>query len=360
MLINYFDKRMQAVKIKKYKSEAILIDLGVPQGSVLGPLLFLIYINDLPFFLDSILTKLFADDTTLHFADFDFDSVVNKCKIGISVILEWCKFNYLYINWSKTNVMFNTNKRLDFPKYIEFGNIKVQVVVKFKLLGVTIDSKLNFLDHVSYLCNSINTKLYAIRRIFYLSFSVKLQFFKTFLLPYFDFGLSLIFYFSKVAVTKLARIYYSCLYKLFKFKFSNFSPIYINKFLSSYNLFSFEHRIIYKLSIFSFNLNNNSNSPVELKNLLKPPEVIHSYSLRSSTKAIIKTNVISSKYGEWSFGNFFSKFFNKILINRQLFFENNFLKFKFLLFKNIDILYSNFVNIFSKFNLSINFSYIFY
>ena len=136
-----------------------------------------------------------------------------------------------------------------------------------------------FLDHVSILCDSINSKLYAIHRIFYLSFAVKLQFFKTFLLPYFDFGLSLIFYFSKVAINKLACMYYSCLYKLFKFKLSTFSTININKFLSGYKLFSFEHRILYKLSIFSFNIKNKENSPVELKNFLKPPEVILSYLL---------------------------------------------------------------------------------
>lgn len=360
LLINYFERRMQSVKISRHNSEPTTINLGVPQGSVLGPLLFIIYINDLPFFLDSILTKLFADDTTLHFSDNDVDSVVSRCKTGIFAIMEWCKYNYLYINWSKTNVMFITNKRIDLPKHIVFGDIKIEVVCKFKLLGITLDSKLNFLDHVSNLSKSINSKLYAIRRIFYLSFNVKIQFFKTFLLPYFDFGLSLIFYFSKVAISKLARIYYSCLFKLFKFNFSNFSVIQINKFLFSYNLFSFEHRILYKLSIFSFNIKNKQNSPIELKNFLRPPETIHSYSLRNSTKSLVQSDVFLSKYGEWSFGSFFSKFFNKIPENRILFFENNLSNFKSLFFNNFDIILSNFVIIFYKFNLSINFSYICY
>ena len=71
--------------------------------------LFIIFINDLPCFLISILSKLFADDTTLLFCDSLITGVISKFKSGLKCLNEWCHFNHLYINWSKTFIMFITN-----------------------------------------------------------------------------------------------------------------------------------------------------------------------------------------------------------------------------------------------------------
>ena len=70
------------------------VSLSVPQGSILGLLLFDIYINDIAFYLKDILVKLFADDTTLLFSERDLSQLISKIKSGIQVILnEWCKFD---------------------------------------------------------------------------------------------------------------------------------------------------------------------------------------------------------------------------------------------------------------------------
>lgn len=70
------------------------LNLGVPQGSVLGPILFLIYINYLPYYMTNILIKFFADDT-LVFASEYLDELIAKRKHGIRTLLEWCSYNYL-------------------------------------------------------------------------------------------------------------------------------------------------------------------------------------------------------------------------------------------------------------------------
>ena len=112
--------------------------------------------------------------------------------------------------------MFITNKRVVLPTDNSFNREKIEVVSKFKLLGIFLDCRLNFLDFVSGLSLVINWKMFAIKRLFYLSKSLKLQFFKTFFLRFFDFGLSIIIYFSKLAIQKLEKTYNNCLYKLFK------------------------------------------------------------------------------------------------------------------------------------------------
>lgn len=126
----YFLDRHQAVKYNNIVSSNQDLELGVPQGSVLGPLLFSLYINDLPLAINELKSKLFADDTSLY-------------------KLHWCEYNMLDLNWSKTFFMFIKNKRTNYPSEIRIQNATVKVVDQFTLLGVTIDSKLNFITYIA-------------------------------------------------------------------------------------------------------------------------------------------------------------------------------------------------------------------
>lgn len=80
-LSNYFKDRTQVVKIKNFKSNKVQLDWGVPQGSVLGPLFFLIFINELAFILKRLRTKKFADDTTLYKSSDNFDKLVKSMTL---------------------------------------------------------------------------------------------------------------------------------------------------------------------------------------------------------------------------------------------------------------------------------------
>ena len=148
LIRSYLENRYQAVKVNGVISEYMPINVGVPQGSVLGPILYLIYVNDLPNISDQFSTCLFADDTTLIFEDSNKYDLFNKCDFGVNLFFSWCCSNRLSINISKTNCMLFSNilKPLDIAD-VFMNNIKIEYVSSTRFLGLTIDDKLKFDIH---------------------------------------------------------------------------------------------------------------------------------------------------------------------------------------------------------------------
>jgi len=309
LIASYFKDRQQQTKLNGRISSPSPIKFGVPQGSVLGPLFFLIFINDLAFLLDNLSSKLFADDTTIYKSGPELNALLTAFQQHIKPLFSWCKFNRLDINWTKTYAMFVTNKRVLLPKELIIEGIKVQVVSEFKLLGVIIDDKLSFIKHVANICRLVNIKLFSIKRLFYLSSIVKNQFFKTFILPYYDYCLSLIMYFPKNLIQKLSNSFYICLFKLFNYKFCDQNPIIINDLLKKFNLFAFEHRVFSKLLSFANNIYSNCNSPATLHNCFRTSAARHkTRTLRNSKE--LDTSRSNTHYGDMTFSNFFPKLIN--------------------------------------------------
>ena len=355
LISNYFSNRSQKVKYDgKYSSELLLI-LGLGQGSCLAPLLFLIFINDLPSFLRTLKCKLFADDTTISSINSNLDDLLINFNTSINSLTEWCSFNTMDINWDKTLAMFITNKHITTPNSIMIGNIEVKVVSDFRLLGVTIDNKMNFLKYVGDLRLSINRKLFAIKRLFFLSNDVKLQFFKTFILPYFDYCSSIFIYFTKSAIQKLSNTYNLCLFKLFKFKWDvKVSNDYneLNSNLEQVNLANFQHRILKNLILFSYKMVNYDNSPETLKNSLKlNSEYEKRYDLRSKNKMNVPKISILNQYGSETFSYSFSKLINLVCID-DLCLDLKF--FKLRTKNNINLNFDKFIATFKKFDLNYN------
>ena len=141
--------------------------------------------------------------------------------------------------------------------------------------------------------------------------TVKIQFFKTFILPCFDYCLSLVIYFPKYTIQKLANSYYMCLFKLFNFNFNNKDCTYINNFLKRYKLFSFEHRILLRISMFIFKITRSPFGPLLLKNQIIKKNENTVYELRENEKYVIPR--IHNHYGEATFSYFVNNLLNNTL-----------------------------------------------
>ena len=104
---SYLTERRQQVKVNDSKSSFKPVLCGIPQGSILGPLLFLLFINDL-LYTSNVFTDLYDDDTTLYYIHISQDKIEQNLQIAINELHTWCKNNSMVLNSAKTKVMFVT------------------------------------------------------------------------------------------------------------------------------------------------------------------------------------------------------------------------------------------------------------
>ena len=154
---SYLSGRQQYVTYKGYTSSTEYITCGVPQGSILGPLLFLIYINDLQKVCNSSTPILFADDTNLFYKSHDKSILEQQINNELRQVSLWLKVNKLSLNVSKTHYIVFTRKSNTVTSVdIRIENQAINEVNKTKFLGVIIDKKLTWKEHISYLSSKIS------------------------------------------------------------------------------------------------------------------------------------------------------------------------------------------------------------
>ena len=150
---SYLTDRNQRVEIDGIVSDYRTITCGVPQGSILGPTLFLLYINDLANTAPTFKTILFADDTNLFYESRDINRNVNELNSDLNKIGNWCMQNKLTINIEKTNliVIKNHQNRFKLTENICIHDKNIVEISRIKFLGVTIDPSLNWSSHIDNL-----------------------------------------------------------------------------------------------------------------------------------------------------------------------------------------------------------------
>lgn len=154
-LSNYLKDRKQFVKLGDYTSDCLDIECGVPQGSVFGPKLFILYINDICKVSDQLKFVFFADDTNIFGFGQNLEQLLDLITSEFGKIKQWFDKNKLSLNLSKTKFMIfdNSKSRQSFQLKIE--NVEIERVYEMKFLGVIIDDKICLKSHIKY----IQTKL---------------------------------------------------------------------------------------------------------------------------------------------------------------------------------------------------------
>src|SRR3989442_7135846 len=168
LIKNYLTNRLQYVEIENFSSDSLNIMCGVPQGSILGPILFLLYVNDMHTCSQLLKFFLFADDTTLLFSSSNITSLMNTVNNELLHLADWFALNKLSLNISKTKYMIFKSINID---SLEMGILlnekKISHVHTTKFLGVEIDDKLSWKKHIESIEKKLSSAIFIIRKIRY-------------------------------------------------------------------------------------------------------------------------------------------------------------------------------------------------
>ena len=155
---SYLSNRKQYTTINGTDSNLSNINCGVPQGSVLGPILFLIYINDLFLSLDDCKVNLFADDTCVFVSNSNFNTLIQRAKDSLYKLYNWCCCNKLTMNSSKTCfIIFHAKNKKETSdvNHLSVPGISIKRVKTVKYLGVIFDELLSWKPHIEFICSSL-------------------------------------------------------------------------------------------------------------------------------------------------------------------------------------------------------------
>ena len=209
---SYLNNRTQFVEIAGMKSSLLTMYCGVPQGSILGPLLFLLFINDLPL-STNFFTLLFADDTTFQLQNSNLRSLFDTANAELIKAKNWFQSNKLTLNVSKTKyILFRSkNMHVDFSQLnLQIGNEKIERIGDdckdkfFKFVGIRLDEHLTWAHQINHVHSKLASGNYAIAQTKnFLPKKIRLTIYNSLFRSHMEFG---ILSWGGVSASKLDKI----------------------------------------------------------------------------------------------------------------------------------------------------------
>lgn len=282
---SYLNDRKQRVVIQNSKSSQSLIRSGVPQGSILGPLLFLIFINDMPQFISRSKDMMYADDINLFSAHQSVQFIEEALNVDSLAAYNWGLSNDMVLNPKKCSSMLISSQqkkarsKQDTHLNIKIRNDIIPSVPSTKLLGVVIDSNITWNEQIGNIHNHIARNLFLLKQIkYYLSIADRKTFYNSFILPYFDYCCVIWGNCSKHLLFDIIKLQKKAARLILDKDITTPSK----KLFSELSWMPIQERISYHYSLQVFKCLNGL-APEQLQNLFTPTNAIHCHNTRSAT-----------------------------------------------------------------------------
>ena len=256
--IDYLKDREQYVQVPSGEiSGSRTVNIGVPQGSVLGPLLFLLYMNDLAYYVPEFYTILFADDTSLSLAGENYEELLGRFNLLLDKVTKWLRVNLLSLNVGKTKYfLFKKKGEAISHGKVFMNNQEVQRVGKgqkqetYKYLGVLIGEDLTFDEHVNRVRGKLVSAAFMLNQSkSFLPFKARLQVYRSIFESHLNFA-AIVWSTSKNTVSKLSPIQQKALRSVFILPRRS----HVSQRLSEFNILKVEQIIISVRAKFIHNL----------------------------------------------------------------------------------------------------------
>ena len=284
-IYNYLKERKQRTKVNGSYSSWQKLKFGVPQGSILGPLLFNIFINDMFYFIKTTNIANYADDSTLYTVEGNIDDLLNTLENETSLILDWFRINEMKPNDDKCHLIVTNKDRVS----VTLGNQTIKAADSVDLLGIKIDSNLNFNEHITNLCKMGNQKLHALARISkYLNEDKLKILMKTFIQSQFNYCPLVWMCHNRTLNNKINRLHERALRIVYKNTNLTFQEL-----LEKDGSFTIHHKNLQKLAIEMYKIKKHL-SPLPMQELLT--EKNNKYDLRNK-RSWESYNVRTVSYG---------------------------------------------------------------
>ena len=278
---SYLTNRQQASCVNGNLSEAKTITTGVPQGSILGPLLFLIYMNDIGASFKHSKLNLYADDTLFYYSNPSINTISHVLKEDLSLVAAWLKTNKLSLHLEKTNSMLISSKpKGDNDLNLTLNDAPVTQVDSCKYLGVQIDSRLKFSDHFDMVLTRVRRAIGVFSRAArFIPPHARVTLFNTLILPHIDYC-STVWSTSirKQDLIKLQRIQNRAMRIILECA----PRTHITDMLDTIKWMSIKQRFFYNHCNLLWKINNNM-TPDYLSTFFTPISSIHSHNTRSAS-----------------------------------------------------------------------------
>ena len=306
---SYVIKREQRVKIGETYSEWVQNIKGVPQGSILGPLLFNIFINDLLFSEFESTVHNYADDNTLSCESHDRDTLCTKLTQDCIKAMEWFEVNHMKANASKFQVMFLSRFNRPNIESIRINETDIKTASSINVLGVEIDSDLKFKEHINETCNKIAKQINAVKRIkSFLDRKAKNTIYNSYIKCNLNYCSVVWMFSNKTEIEKLERTNKRALRLV-----TNKSHLSYEDLCAEEKQLSVTKQCLKSAAILMYKIKNGV-SPKYLKEMFMEQE--SSYEMRDNSKFSLPT-FETVRYGKDSFRYFGAKLWNNIPIGTK-------------------------------------------